>query len=150
MKPSLDYYIGRPVEAVETGEEGAWDWAILFPGDVRVHNTDQDKTEIPEDVEGKIFLSTAMGELDTRMMFGHYEDGEPVIDTTVELSPLEYTISDERFEGGPHYPQRLEEEEEALPEDPSPDRVAEGPSDEWVPESEMALDEPESDGEGTE
>lgn len=130
MKPSLDYYTGRPVEAVETVQHGNhWEWTIRFPGNVRIQNTDERRTS-PPDVMGKVYLGVILSETDTQLLFGHYDhdSGDPVTDETVVLTPTQYSISDERFEGGPHFPQRLDDEEaNLLPPDPSTERVADGP-----------------------
>src|SRR5262245_29123889 len=129
MIPKLDYYIGRPVQAVEAGEED-YDWSIRFEDNVIVRNTDKDRTTMPDTaIQGMVFFMAMFDPDETRMQFGHYEDGEPAVDTEVILSPLQYSISDERFEGGPHFPQRDPEPspEDELPEDPSPERVADGP-----------------------
>jgi hypothetical protein len=135
MVPQLDYYIGRSL--VEVKQDGPdWNWRLRFDGDALVTNTDRKRTAMPENLVGLVYLNVILTEDETRLNFGHYEPAtqEPVIDQTVVFTPTEYTISDDLFEGGPHYPQRVPEEDvnaqepppdPLLPPDPSVDRVAE-------------------------
>lgn len=128
LTPKLDYYVGRPVESIES--ESGWDWAIRFSGDVLVRNTDKRRTAAPSDeLVGQLYFTAILGETDTRLQFGHYDaDQQPVVDSEVVLTPTQYTITDERFEGGPHFPQSLDaEEQDLLPDDPSVERVVDGP-----------------------
>jgi len=123
--PQLDYYVGRSVEAVLTYGEGDWDWGIQFPGNVAIRNTDKRRTSVPE-VDGLVFMSVGLSEDETRMMFGTTKDGGAEITQVVSLSPLQYSITDGNFEGGPHFPQRpTQEEVDSLPPDPSEERVVE-------------------------
>jgi hypothetical protein len=130
VKPSVDYLYGRQVESVGRNEkaEGDWDWYIKFEGGSIIRNHDKRRKALPK-ITGLVLLAALYSELDTRLVFGHHDqvDGS-VTDEEITLTPTAYSISDSRFPGGPHFPQRLDPEEESLlPADPSGERVAEGP-----------------------
>jgi hypothetical protein len=149
MKPNLDYYIGRKVEAITQGDEGDWDWTLRLEGDILISNHDKRRTSPPtNEIIGLVFLMAVLQEDLTVMKFGNYEASEdgpvPAYLQDVQVTPTQYAVADERFEGGPHFPQRLDEEEqEMLPDDPSPERVVDGPSDEHLTAQENARREAE-------
>lgn len=156
--PQLDHYIGQTVEAVETFGGGDWDWGIRLVGHAIVRNEDKRRTHAPENIENKTFLNFTLSETGTTMNFGHYDNQQfQIIDESVDLTPTQYSITDQRFEEGePYYPQRPDvEEQEALPEDPSEERVVDGPEQPFsLPpiegRSELALDGTETPAEATE
>lgn len=129
-KPSLDYYIGRSADRVEYPKDskGEWDWVITLSGNVHVHNLDKRRTALPN-VAGKVFLIVVFSKSDTTMKFGHYDmsnEMASIVDEEVVLTPTAYAIADESYPGGPHYPQKTDEEEQAEmepPDDPSDERV---------------------------
>jgi hypothetical protein len=135
MPPQIDHYIGRPVASVGPVDgKDAWDWGIRFVGDVLVRNHDKRRTKVPEKIVGLVYLAIAMSELDTRLMFGHYEivEGEQqaTVDEQVMFTPTEYSISDPTFEDEPYFPQRPDKEEDfarMVPADPSAERVQDAP-----------------------
>lgn len=133
MFPTLDHYYGRSVVAVapEATAEHEADWAIELDGTVFIHNADRRRTVKP-DIEGMVFLAAVYDEENTILKFGHIENGESVFDEDVSLTATSYAISDPGFEESPYFPQRVTPEEAAiLPVDPSPERVVDGPSEEW-------------------
>jgi hypothetical protein len=141
--PQLDYYIGRACEDVMTYDEGDWDWGIQFSGNAVVRNFDKRRTDTPDEVKGLVLASVSLSEDETRIMFGIPKQDGVEITQTVTLTPLQYSISDDAFEGGPHYPQRPSQEEiDSLPPDPSAERVVEAAEN-------AALEASGSDGEGT-
>jgi hypothetical protein len=140
--PQLDYYIGRPCEAILNHGEGDWDWGIQFAGSVEIRNSDKRRTAEPS-VKGLVLLFVSLGEDETRLMFGIPKGEDTETTEVVTLTPLQYSISDSNFEGGPHFPQRpTQEEVDSLPPDPSAERVVEAAEN-------AALEAHRSDGEGT-
>jgi hypothetical protein len=121
--PDLTNFIGRPFEKVEeSGEE----WTILLGDNARITNKDTSKDVPDEDaLKGTTFIRPIFSELDTRMQFGVLDD----VVYEVVLNPLLYTISDPTFPTGAEefFPQVPVAIEDTLPEDPSDDRVADGP-----------------------
>jgi len=154
MKPQLDYVIGRPVESVDVGDEG-WDWSIRFTGDIILRNHDKRRTRAPE-IMGMVFFNQVLSETDTVLNFGHYDQTTaPVIDEEVKFTATEYSITDPRFpDHEEHFPQRPDPEEDITrmpPEDPSPERVADEPDEEWYQEQQrQAQEAAENDSEATE
>jgi hypothetical protein len=122
--PDLTYFIGRPFSALEVDEDSNV-WTIILDGDGRITNKDESK-EAPshEALTGTTFVRPIFSELDTRLQFG-------VLDTVayeIVLTPSAYTISDPSFgEEEEIYPQVPVAIEDSLPEDPSADRVVDGP-----------------------
>jgi hypothetical protein len=125
LPPRLDHYIARPVtQVVEYGEED-WEWGVELVGDVVIKNHDKRRTAKPDGLVDLPLMMVTFGELDTEMHFG-VGDGDNT--TKVTLTPTQYSISDGHRDTGdePYYPQ-VDPENIGLPDDPSADRVAEGP-----------------------
>jgi hypothetical protein len=134
----LTYFIGRPFVALYDAEdpEGNLLWGIELEGDGRIENKDP-SVEKPEEgaLNGTVFIRPIFSELDTRLQFGVLDD----IQQELTLTPTLYTISDPTFvqeEEGEIYPQVPFEILDTVPEDPSPDRVADGPEEEPTPSQE--------------
>lgn len=108
MKPEISHYFGRPVMAVTTHKKDGWDWTIELEGNVLLRNTDKRRTSAP-DVEG--LALTGQTDADT-LLFTNVE---------VSITPDKFVIS------APGTSDPDEVEEDPLPPDPSPERVAEGP-----------------------
>lgn len=130
VSASLDHFIGRQATDVLSRSD-AWDWSIQLEGGILVSNKDKRRTAIPE-VKGKVLNFVALSETDTRMQFGHVtlnEAGDPVVaeETWVELSPTLYTIGGMEGQTEEYYPQAAPELADALPPDPSDERVVDGP-----------------------
>lgn len=150
-RASLDHFIGRLVESVSTvvgGDADKASWSIELEGGITISNKDKSLTEMP-DVGGKMLMSVVLSETETRILFGNSGPGGIHDEEWVTLNPTQYTISGLEGQTKEFYPQMPEELEDALPRDPSPDRIAPGPSEEALAaqaERENALaEEEESD-----
>lgn len=122
-KPRLDYYIGRLVTDVTETEDG---YDIVLDGNVRISNTDG-RRATPSGIIGLSFMRAILSTEETRLQFGRIRpEREPMDQTEVVLTPHRYRISDERYEGGPHYPQGNQDSELDTPEMPV-GRDADGP-----------------------
>jgi hypothetical protein len=124
---AVDYFTGRRVEKVEETDNG---WTIYFEGGGVVHNYDP-KIKAPKAIVGAALTMTILG--------GHKgkDDRTPVTELrfgleSVKLNPIEYSMADDNFTGGQEvFAQRSTAN---MPETaPHPDeRVADGPSQEWL------------------
>lgn len=134
-RASLDHFIGRLVESVwadtdeATGADEPGKWGITLEGGITISNKDKTLAEAP-DVGGKMLMSVVLSETETRILFGHSGPSGIHDEEWVTLNPTQYTISGLEGQTKEFYPQMPEELEEALPRDPSPDRIAPGPSEE--------------------
>jgi len=126
MKP--DHYLGRKVLGAEIYGTENWEWAIKFDGDVLFKNSDKRRTKMPEGIGALAFLRVQESDDgNTTLIFGSIRpDGTASIGESVQLTTTQYSIStpDNTAEV---FPGRPVEEDESLPEDPSGDRVADGP-----------------------
>src|SRR5262245_1161910 len=121
--PSLDWYNGRKVEAVE--EEGDW-WTLVLSGNIRITNHDQ-RRPMPEKITGKPLLTIIQSEGETKLVFGELvssvDAGEFQLTNTqitnkreVGLTPTQYSISDPGYGNGePIFPQRPIEWQDQYP-----------------------------------
>lgn len=144
----LDHYVGRPFVSVFQGDD-AYDWAIQLEGGVLIRNKDGRRTAAPkeEELAGSSFLLTTFSELDTILHFGTSNVSGSTTTLEITLTPTQYTLSDpEQYGETEIYPQVPDNEESLIPDDPSPDRVAEGPDDPQVTHMHEA---PESASEAT-
>lgn len=124
VKLSLDHYMGRSFDEIIWGE-GASDWAIKLEGGVLIRNKDNRRTLFPTDLAGKSLMLVTYSELDTVLHFRMGENG-PVSEVT--LTPTQYTLADPAQYGETEiYPQVTDPEETVIPADPSAERVADGP-----------------------
>jgi hypothetical protein len=124
MRPSIDHYFGRPFDSIVKGDEN-WDWAIQLDGGVQIKNKDQSLTTAPSNLDGSSLMTVTYGELDTTLNFGTPTN----MQASVVLTPTLYTISDPLNPSDVEiYPQVPEEV--VIPDDPSGDRVADGPTEE--------------------
>jgi hypothetical protein len=120
---SVDYFMQRRVEEVRQGEGGHGDpvWTIVFDGGGLLHNYDK-KLPIPKAITGAALTMQILGSLEgTRLMFGMEE---------VLLNPTMYSIVDPNYTQGENvFPQASDANLDVnFPDDPSPLRVADGPS----------------------
>lgn len=124
---SLDYFIGRTVTSVANiGED--WEWAITLAGNCVIRNQDKRRTAMPEIPEESHLMLVTFGELDTELHFGISNERQNEVLATVTLTPTKYTIADPVYTDGQEIePQMPEELSAFLPDDPSAERVAEGP-----------------------
>ena len=101
-----------------------------------IENKDE---SIPKpEIEGLTLVRVMLSETDTRLLFGHPdpESQEVKNQEEVTLNPIKYSITDPAQWGGKEIePQRLDPEERefvnhlrrTLPQDPSQERVVDGP-----------------------
>lgn len=122
-KPKLDYYIGRLVTDVQVHEEG---WDIVLDGGILITNLDG-RRSAPESLIGLSFVRPILSDIETRIQFGTVRPGREIANAVeVVLTPTQYRISDDRYEGGPHLP-GVDVEVAVVPLEDA-DRTAEGPS----------------------
>lgn len=121
----LTYFIGRPFEDVLIEGEEDGDWEISLEGGARIINKDVNKSAPDKEaLAGTSFIRPIYSELDTRLQFGVKD----MVLQEVTLTPALYTIYDPVFtSGGEMYPQVIPDPLETVPEDPSDERVADGP-----------------------
>jgi len=124
-RPVLSHFIGRKVERTAETKEGH---KISLEGDVAIYSS----RKLPDGLTGKTLMNVILSSGDTILLFAEsaQEDGRPIIrnEQRVELNPTKYKIETEEFK--PFNPQRaveLESGAEILPDDPSPERIFEGP-----------------------
>lgn len=121
---NVDYFTQRRVEKVTEREDGAL-WTIHFEGGGQLRNYDSN-VPTPRAVVGAALTRTILDGTNrvTRLQFGLEE---------VMLNPMEYAIIDPNYTKGQLvYPQRSRYN---MPTPPHPDeRVADGPSQEWLDE----------------
>jgi hypothetical protein len=134
---SLDHFIGRSVVRIHRGKKENR-WAIEFDGRITVHNKDKNRTTPSDDIQGTALLRTIFSETDTKLQFGTSNADGPVIVEEVILSPAKYTLTGLQGQDEEYYPQAAEEDDDMLPPDPSPERVAEGPDEEALEVAESA------------
>jgi hypothetical protein len=129
MQAQIDHYVGRAVVEVIPGQGEDNQWAIRLEGDVLIRNYDKDIEIPPEELVGTAFLSvdyaTTVAPITTTISFGYSSpegtySGEGGVQIVAEIPLHEYTV----VAPGSEDPQA---EEVALPPDPSPERVADGP-----------------------
>lgn len=120
----LSYFIGRPYVSLDTTLPDN-QWRITLDGSAIVYNKDpQMPAPNPDDLSGTVFIRPVFSELDTRMQFGVID----AVQTEVILTPTLYTVSDPNFTSDTEiYPQVPVTPEDTLPEDPSDERVVDGP-----------------------
>lgn len=117
---SLDHYYGQTVEAVtEDDEENGW---MIRLSDGTLIRTDAD-VDTPVGLEGRTFMSSEEQDDNTIMKFGIPAETDDILEPQDVTIPTDsYTIS---------YGGQTEEKEatleEALPEDPTPERVVDAP-----------------------
>jgi len=128
---SLDHLIGqRAADVLTTGD--ACDWTIQLENGMIISNKNEEMEEAPEDVKGKVLCFVSYSELETRLQFGITTPDGVVEETWVLLSPTEYTIGGIEGQTEEYYPQAAPTLVDSLPDDPSGDRVADGPDAEHV------------------
>jgi len=116
MNPQIDHYHGRAVtEIFQDDEENHW--GIGLEGDVIIRNMD-DSTPAPDGIDGTVLLGSSGADGVTTMQFGL--SGPTGVEVLREISLADYVIA---------VPDGTdpEAEETELPEDPSADRVVDGP-----------------------
>lgn len=119
----LDYLVGRAVEHTEEDEDG---WSVVLEGGAQIVN-ENPGYELPDGLAGLWLTRVTLSQDVTHVYFG---DKDAPMKVQMRLAPTEYAVIDD--DGSRHYPQRIEIVTSDLPEDPSPDRVVDGPSEEWI------------------
>jgi len=123
-RPVLSHFIGRKVEKVEPGDK------IQLEGDANI--LAEDNSDFTDDLVGKILTNVILSSGDTVLLFAMptvvngqntLEDEQRVI-----VDPLKYQIETEEYKPfNPTRAQELESGAEIAPDDPSPERIFEGP-----------------------
>lgn len=122
MSPSLDHFIGRQVVAIEQVAHGEWE--LRLEGDVIVRNLGREDWKSVEDAVGESLLKVDHDEDGDFVSFGiSHADRPAEINHRLKLTRYEYTISVP--DGGD--PNDELSTEDALPPDPSAERVVDGP-----------------------
>lgn len=124
--PSVDYYHGRKVVAIEDGGEGTGVacWSIRLDGDAVIQNFDPTYMKPDESLVGMGLQASTLSPTQTTLYFG--PDNNPS-QVSMSLNPTEYAISDPSYTRGELvYPQRSTPVE-SVPPYPS-EREADGPT----------------------
>jgi hypothetical protein len=135
---SLDYYVQRPFVMVHEnlGPEANSDtydpsaWAIELEGNALIRNHDGRRTALPDSSElrGTSLLKVDYHENATVLSFGQSSQAGMSVAWEIALTPHLYSVADATYTGGEEvWPQRPVDEDDPLPPDPSPQRVADGP-----------------------
>jgi hypothetical protein len=135
MRPGLDHYVGRPFVSVFQSDNDDYDWAIELEGGVLIRNKDGRRTAAPteEELGGTSLLLVTFSEMDTILHFGMSSAPGSTTVKEITLTPTQYTLSDAAVYGEVEiYPQVPDAEETVIPDDPSVDRVADGPDEAQV------------------
>lgn len=109
LKPDITYYFGRAVETVEQ-KHNDWQWVIVLEGNVRISNHDKRYTTAP-DIVGMSLNGAAYD--------GSYLDFSG---QQITVNPAKMSIA------APDMDDPDEVEEDALPPDPSVERIATRPT----------------------
>jgi hypothetical protein len=124
-RPVLSHFIGRKVERTAETKDGH---KISLQGDAAIYSS----RKLPDGLTGKTLMNVILSSEDTTLVFAlsATENGVPIIkdEVKVELNPNKYLIETEEYK--PFNPQRAEELQsgaEIAPDDPSPERIFEGP-----------------------
>ena len=106
--PSLDHFVGRRVEKLTEAKDY---YKIHMEGGVIIYST----RKLPDGLKDKMLVAVTLGETDTVAVFE---------DIRVELHPTKYLIETPEFKPlNPQMPPELQD----VPEDPSSERITEGP-----------------------
>lgn len=129
MKPKLDYLIQYPVDQVLAAKDGGY--SIMFssaPDNEIVAEVKVAEGEAPEEVAGLSLLQVEDTNGTMKCTFGRATPDGIIDGVITDLPKGGYTVADTRYDGGAESDPHAPEEDEALPDDPSPDRVADGPT----------------------
>lgn len=133
MKPRLDYLTQYPVSAVRQAKNNKGYMISFEGGDTAIAHLrvrTETEMEMPQ-VEGLSLLKVEETEDQFQLLFGRSlqtADGPMVVDDVgVNIDKGTYTIEDSRY-GGIESDPDAPEEDDGLPPDPSPERVADGPT----------------------
>jgi len=122
----LDHLIGQQVTQVFPGDATSA-YTIQMDSGLVITNKDVDNGGDPPDIVGKTLCTVIYSELDTQLQFGITTTDAVIEEVMVTLSPTLYTIGGIEGQEEEYYPQIPQELQDALPPDPSTDRVADGP-----------------------
>jgi hypothetical protein len=120
----IEYLYGHTVTDVEP--RGGVGFRIKFDSGNELIYEDSD-VEVPEDLEGSVFTNAVFSNEETTLYFAKpNEDGTPGEERVpLTLAPMLVGVKDAT--GAVSWPARTPPEEEPLPPDPSPERIATGP-----------------------
>lgn len=117
----LDHLNGRTVVSIDNADDADKHWAIRLEGDTLIRNEDS-RADAPGEIAGLVLLASETRQRKTMLSFGHSGMAGSETQSQVTLATDGYSIITPESTG--------EDEillEDALPPDPSPDRVADGP-----------------------
>lgn len=139
--PDLSHLVDYEVKSARSTEDG---FEIEFIDDtvLRSYRNDIPLPNLPEGHEWDSnlrLLRVIQSELDTRVQFAHKRNSYEVF-SEITLDPNRYSLKGTRSQGEEVFPQRREDDQ-SLPPDPSGERTAEGPDQEWVPETDEEIEE---------
>lgn len=120
----LDHLIGKQVTEIQRLEDDSGiHWTVVFEGGESFNSSDAG-LEISNDIQGTNLLSVTDGGSGTVVQFGNsVQDGDPNV--VGEYTLTDYTVG--QGEDPPPFPATADEAATELPEDPSPERVLDGP-----------------------
>jgi hypothetical protein len=117
-RPQLDHFLEREVEKTSETKDG---YKIYLEGGVVIHSTRQ----LPDGLKGQKLTTVLFSEDETTMVF----DGG----SRVSLHPTNYMMETDEYKPmHPQTPEELDPSESGVPEDPSAERIKDGPE---APES---------------
>ena len=124
-RPALDHLIGRKIEGISIPlvKSSDWAWRVLVEGNVEITNYDKKLKRPSEALAGSLLAATNEH---TIILFrnAQQEAGR------ISFSPGKYSIAYPSGESGMIGGE--EEETTRAIEDPSEERISEGPSKEWL------------------
>jgi hypothetical protein len=126
----VDYFLGRPVKSVEDNDDGGW--SIVFEDGSVIRSHDPDLGSPGQGIVGVSLNRVDMSSGTTVLNFGPKDNP---LGTQINMNPVKYSVTDPSYTKGEEvFPQRGAAEPDPSPEDPSPERVKDGPSQKWKDE----------------
>jgi hypothetical protein len=119
----VEYLLGRAVAAVEP--RGGVGFRLKFEDGTELIYEDSDM-EVPDYLEGAIFSTAQLSKDTTELHFVKKEEDDSTTEEVLKLNPMQVGVID--LTGAVSWPARTPVEPDPLPDDPSPERVAEGPA----------------------
>lgn len=136
MRTPIDNFHGRRVTDIVSHGGDASDWGIQLEGDVIFWNTDARRTSAPDKTAmlGLSFISSSADDLTTDLDFGTVDSETYEIHDVVgiSLTTRKYRVVGPGISNEDSQDETGQATEIELPPDPSPDRVVDGPSEEWI------------------
>lgn len=143
MRTPIDNFHGRRITGIISHGGGAADWGIQLEGDVIIWNTDDRRKATPDGdaLTGLSFISSDVNDDNTDLDFGIVDsDGQIQNAVGISLTTSQYRIVGPGISDADALDYSGSSDEVELPPDPSPERVADGPSEEWIESQQDAPD----------